>query len=170
MGLVNAQAARVYGARVIVTELMEKKLDCARKLGFNVIDSSKQDPVQAVKDLTDGKGADVEILAVGASSANQQALEMAKKIGAKILFFAAGYPAPELKIGSNEIHYRKIELIGTFCANIADFQDSARMISNKCVNMGPLIEGHFRLDEIQKAYELASTPGSYRVAVHMWDE
>lgn len=166
MGLLNAQVARVFGARVIVTEIMEKKLECTRKLGFqHVIDISGTDPVNAVKDLTGGKGADIAILAVGASSANQQALDMVKAAGAKILFFAAGYPEPELKISSNVIHYRNIALIGTVAAHAVDFQEAADMINCKAIDVGPLIEGSFPLSEIQKAYELASTPGSYRVTV-----
>jgi len=168
MGLINAQVARVYGARVIITEIMERKLERARQLGFeNVIDASKIDPVEAVKELTGGKGADIVILAVGASSANQQALDMTKGTGAKISFFAAGYPDPDLNIGSNAIHYRKIELVGTFGANAVDFQDAADIISSKAVDMEPLLESTFPLSEIEKAYELASTPGTYRVSVSL---
>jgi L-iditol 2-dehydrogenase len=166
MGLINAQVARVFGARVIVTEMMEKKLELAKQLGFpHVIDISKTDPVNAVKDLTGGKGADIAILAVGASSANQQALDMVKATGAKISLFAAGYPDPELKISTNAIHYRKIELIGTFGANAVDFQEAADIINSKAIDVRSLLEGSFPLSEIEKAYELASTPGSYRVTV-----
>jgi L-iditol 2-dehydrogenase len=115
--------------------------------------------------LTDGKGADTVILAVGASSANQQAMDMIKQREAKISFFAAGYPEPEFKIGSNAIHYKKIELTGMFGANASDFQDAADMLNCKAVNMQPLLEKSFPLKEIQKAYELATQPGMYRVTV-----
>lgn len=166
MGLLNAQVARVYGARVIITEVLERKLARAGVLGFqNVIDASKTDPVRKVKELTDGKGADAVILAVGASAANQQALEMIKSREAKISFFAAGYPAPELKIGSNDIHYKKLEMIGMFGANAADFQGAADMLNCKAVNTQPLMEKSFPLKDIQKAYELATQPGMYRVTV-----
>ena len=49
MGMLNALAARARGARVIVSELMEKKLDLARKLGFETIDSGKEDAVERVE-------------------------------------------------------------------------------------------------------------------------
>jgi L-iditol 2-dehydrogenase len=166
MGLINAQVARVFGARVIITEVLERKLERARMLGFQqVIDASKTDPVKAVRDFTGGRGADIVIIAVGNSAANQQAIEMVKPTLAKISFFAAGYPEPELKIGSNALHYKKIELIGVFGANAVDFQDAADMLNCKGVNMQPLLEGSFPLSDIQKAYELASRPGTYRVTV-----
>ncbi len=166
MGLLNAQVARAFGARVIITEVLERKLAKAGILGFqNIIDASKTDPVKRVKDLTNGKGADTVILAVGASSVNQQALEMAKPSEARISFFAAGYPEPELKIGSNAIHYRKLEMIGMLGANAGDFLDAADMLNCKAVNVQPLLEKSFPLKDIQKAYELASQPGTYRVTV-----
>ena len=68
MGLLNAQAARAMGCRVLVSELMENKLQAAREMGFPVIDGGKCDPVEEVKRLTDGKGADAVILAVAALS------------------------------------------------------------------------------------------------------
>lgn len=42
MGLVNALAARALGARVIVSEIMEKKINTAKEMGFEVIDAGKK--------------------------------------------------------------------------------------------------------------------------------
>ena len=166
MGLVNAQVARIYGTRVIISELMEKKINHARMLGFkDVINASKCDPVKSVMELTEGRGADIVILAVGATSANTQALNMIKDKKGKILFFAAGYPEPELKISSNYIHYKKLELLVTYCSDIGDFEDSAKFLNQRLVNMEPLLETSYPLSEIQKAFESASTPGNYRVTV-----
>lgn len=167
MGLLNAQVARVFGARVIVTEIMDKKIKCAESLGFEVIDAKNNNPVELVKEMTGGKGADAVIVAVGAAKANEQSLEMVKKLEGRILYFAAGYPAPELKIDSNIIHYRKLELIGAYEATIKDFYDGAKLLNQKFINTEPLIEASFPLDEIQNAYEVASIPGNYRVSVEL---
>lgn len=167
MGLVNAQAAKGYGARVIITELMEKKIKTAEAMGFEVVDVSKNDPIEMVKAMTEGKGADAVILAVGATKANQQAIEMVKQLRGRVLLFAAGYPAPEINVDSNVIHYRKLELIGTFGADKADFIESARLLNEGIVDVAPLIETSFPLSELQKAYEAASTPGNYRVCVEL---
>ncbi len=165
MGMVNAQAARAYGARVIITEVMDKKIQTAQKMGFEVVNAMIHNPVEKVKELTNGKGVDAVIIAVGTTKANAQALEMVKNVEGRILFFAAGYPAPELKIDSNYIHYKKIELIGTYGADMKDFIMSAELLNEKKVDVSPLIEATFPLEEIQKAYELASKPGSYRVSI-----
>ncbi len=166
MGMLNALAARAGGARVIVSELMEKKLNLARKLGFEVIDSGKEDPVARVKELTGGKGADCVIVAVGAESANRQSLDMVKKIDGRILLFAAGYPAPPLDVDSNLLHYRRLELIGTYGADNEDFEDAANMLSQGLIDVSGLIESvRYPLTRMQEAFEAASAPGMYRVCV-----
>jgi L-iditol 2-dehydrogenase len=168
MGLLNAQVARLYGGKVIITEMMEKKINRAQKLGFqDVIDVTKKDAAKAVMELTGGRGADIVILSVGATSANEQAFQIVKESRGKILFFAAGYPDPELQVSSNLLHYKKLELMGTFGASIQDFKDAAEIISERKVNMEPLLEESFDLSEIQKAFKSASTLGNYRVTVNL---
>ena len=69
MGGLNALVAKQKGARVIVSELMEKKIRVAEQLGLEVIDGSKVDPVEEARARTAGRGADTVILAVAASAA-----------------------------------------------------------------------------------------------------
>lgn len=165
MGLLNAITARAMGARVIVTELMEKKIKTAQSMGLNVINAKEVDPIEEVKKLTEGKGADIVIVAVGATPANNQALKMIKSKDGKISMFAAGYPAPDMEIHPNKVHYMRLELIGTYGSTLEDFVDAARLLNTGMVNVSKLIETHVTLNDIQKAFEIASTPGNYRVSV-----
>ncbi|MBX8939062.1 zinc-binding dehydrogenase [Enterococcus gilvus] len=165
MGLLNAETARAFGAKVIVSELMEKKVEVAKSMGFEVINPKKEDPVQKVKELTNGKGADIVIVAVGATPANNQALEMVKPKDGKISMYAAGYPAPEMDVDPNKVHYMRLELIGTYGSTLEDFSDAAEMLNTGRVDVSKLVETQIPLEDIQKAFETASTPGNYRVSV-----
>lgn len=165
MGILNALALKAEGCDVLITEMMEKKLKVARNLGLHAVDVSKEDSVEKVKEWTDGRGADAVILAVGATAANDQALEMVKHLHGRILLFAAGYPAPELHVDSNLIHYRKMELIGTFSADLCDFKKAAELISEKKIDLSKLVEAKYPLDQVQEAFEAAVVPGAYRVSV-----
>ena len=168
MGLANAQVAKAFGARVIVSELMENKIEAARKAGLEVIDSGKEDVVARVKELTDGKGADAVILAVSNKVVLDQAFDLIKELRGRILIFAAGYPAPQTTLDANPIHYRRIEIIGTFGANTCDFQEAANLLNTRAVDVRPMCEPkQYDLSEIQQAYEAASTPGMYRVHVNI---
>lgn len=171
MGLLNAQVAHAYGAQVIMTEISEKKLDRASSMGIaQVVNAKENDPVEAIKRLTGGRGADVVIPAVGNSIAYQQAYQMLKPSRGRMLLFAAGYPEPELPLHMNELHYRRIEIIGTMNANVTDYREAASMISNKRVCCRYSLEGQtFGLKDIQKAYEAAALPDTYRITVDLQD-
>lgn len=165
MGLLNAQAVRACGARVFVTEMMEKKIKTARAMGFEVIDAGTEDPAEKIMQLTGGRGTDAVIVAAGAAKANEQAAAMLKHFDGRMLMFAAAYPPPKLGLSSNDIHYRRMEILGTYLGDTKDFLEAARMLNQKVVDVKPLMEKSFPLEEIQKAFEEASKPGSYRVSV-----
>lgn len=155
---------------VIVSELMEKKLRTAEDMGFETINAGECDPVEAVKEMTGGTGADAVIVAVGITAANEQALAMVKETDGRILFFAAGYPAPELKIDSNILHHRRLELFGTFAADSIDFFTDGEMLSSGAVDVSKLVEPEtFTLDQVQEAFQCAATPGMYRVSIKLND-
>ena len=169
MGVLNALVAKAEGCEVMITEMMDKKIEVAKELGLNVVDVKEKDPVEAVKEWTGGRGVDAVILAVGVTAANDQALEMIKQLHGRILMFAAGYPAPELHVDSNLIHYRKMELIGTFSADKCDFERAAELMREKKIDLSKLVEARYKLDDVKQAFEAAIVPGAYRVSV-VFDE
>ena len=137
-------------------------------MGVDVIDAKHEDTVQAVKELTGGKGADTVIAAVGSTLAYKQGYDMLKHFRGKMLIFPAGFPKPVLEVEPNELHYRKLELIGTVGSDLSDWYEAATLISKRLINCSYSLEGkHIPLREIQKAYEAAATPDSYRVTVDL---
>ncbi len=170
MGVLNALVAARSGARVIVTEVMPDKVRVAEQLGLEVVDGSTCDVVEEVRRRTDGRGADSVVVAVGLTVANQQTFGMLKKFHGKVLFFAAGYPAPEVGVDVNKIHYGKMELYGTLMADYVDFKESCRLLGEKIIDVSPLVSARFAFDDITAAFEHAVQPGGYRTAVIMGEE
>ena len=163
MGLLNALTLKAYGCKVILTESFDNKLENAKALGFDVIDIKKEDPVEGVMRLTNGKGVDAVVVAVGNSAANNQSVKMLKEAYGRILVFAAGYPEPNFDISSNLIHYKRMEIIGTFSADYIDFMDAAELLNSGAVKVTNLLESKtFKLDDFKEALEYASIPGKYR--------
>lgn len=169
MGMLNAQVAKAFGARVIISEPMEKKCNTAKAMGFTeFVDPMQADFAQQVKEIVGSGRIGAIIVCVGNTKANDQALEIAD-MDTRIVYFAAGYPAPEIHVDSNIVHYKRLELIGTIGSDIDDFEEAAELLDSRAVNVYHLIEKRFPLRELQKAYELANTPGSFRVSVHTWE-
>ena len=171
MGLLNAQVANAWGASVIMTDISEKKIARAKSMNIGkVINSAKEDPVERVKELTNGAGADIVIVSVGSTIAYKQGYAMLKKIGAKLILFPAGYPKPELSVNPNELHYRKISIIGTLDGDSIDYVDAAQLISSGKIKPSYALEGtSFALKDIQQAFEAAAQPDAYRITVNLQD-
>lgn len=85
VGLATVQVAKAVGARVIAVGRNKDKLAVAARLGAEVVNAREADPVKAVADLTDGRGAEVVIEAVGSDETIQQAVDMAALGGRVIL-------------------------------------------------------------------------------------
>jgi L-iditol 2-dehydrogenase len=97
---------------------------------------------------------------------------MLREVSGRFIIYSAGYPAPEFPAmmqDANKIHYSKMEIFGTIGANSRDCADAARFISGKLVHPEFILQQKeaIPLRDIQNAYELASTPGTYRVSVNL---
>lgn len=170
MGLLNALCAKAYNANVIISEVSEKRIERARKMGFETIDAKNQDPVKEVFRLTNGKGADAVIGAVGLESAYYQGLDMLKEQNGKFLVFSAGYPKPMLNLDANKVHYNEIQVIGTMGGNIEDFVEAGKLLSLGKINVdGCLEHKEFALKDLQLAYEEATKTDRYRITVNCQD-
>ncbi len=86
VGLNSVQAAVIVGAYpVIAIDLIDQKLEAARTFGAtHTVNSAEEDPVEAVKDLTQG-GANYVFVTVGSTSAIEQGLEMVRPNGCEVL-------------------------------------------------------------------------------------
>ncbi|MEQ4196138.1 S-(hydroxymethyl)mycothiol dehydrogenase [Streptomyces sp. YIM 103828] len=89
--------ARLAGARrIIAVDIDDRKLEKARSVGAtHTVNSREADPVEAVRELTDGFGADVVIEAVGRPETYRQAFYARDLAGTVVL---VGVPTPEMNI------------------------------------------------------------------------
>lgn len=86
IGAFAAQWLRILGcSRVVVADIDGRKQEIMRELGFEVINAAEQDTVQAVKELTSGRGADCAVEASGLPLTFIQAIEAAATFGQVML-------------------------------------------------------------------------------------
>ena len=88
IGCFHAKLAKLRGAKkVIMIEINDKRLETAKQFGVDhTINSLNENPIQAVRKLTDGKGADKVISANPSTQAQAQAIFMAKRTGIVVFF------------------------------------------------------------------------------------
>ena len=88
IGIILGVLAKRTGATVVTTDLYAGRLTISKQLGLNqTIDASRADPVKAVRELTEGRGADAAILAVGGNGLIRSAMD-AVRPGGRVLLFA----------------------------------------------------------------------------------
>src|SRR3954447_19530425 len=91
-----AGSALAGAAKIIAVDIDERKLATARKLGAtDTVNNRETDPVEAIRALTDGNGADVVIDAVGRPETWKQAFYARDLAGTVVL---VGVPTPDMKV------------------------------------------------------------------------
>lgn len=97
VGIAAVAGARLAGATTIVAvDIDDRKLELARNLGAtHTINSKETDPVEGIRALTDGNGADVVIDAVGRPETYKQAFYARDLAGTVVL---VGVPTPQMTI------------------------------------------------------------------------
>lgn len=91
------EGSRLAGAHTIIAvDIDPKKLEWAKEFGAtHVIDSTKVDPIESIREITDGNGVDVAIEAIGLPITYEQAFYSRDLAGTVVL---VGVPNPEMKI------------------------------------------------------------------------
>jgi S-(hydroxymethyl)mycothiol dehydrogenase len=97
VGDAAVMGARLAGARrIIAVDVDDRKLEWARGVGAtHTVNSRESDPVEAIRELTEGNGADVVIEAVGRPETYKQAFYARDLAGTVVL---VGVPTPEMAL------------------------------------------------------------------------
>ena len=108
-------AKAVYGARVIAIGRRQPQLDRAAKMGADelIVNVEGADVVGAVKKMTDGRGADVVIEAVGLPELWQLATHLLRR-GGVVNFFGGCATGTDVNLDTNLLHYSELTLKASF--------------------------------------------------------
>jgi L-iditol 2-dehydrogenase len=168
IGIMHALVARAQGAqRVVMLDVNAARLEGAR--GFDIDDtvlvSSDGAHLEAVKALTNGEGPSVVIVAVSAASACADALVMAGK-GGRVNFFA-GLPKtnPSASLDLNQVHYKELEISGSFSENAHDFQAAKALIESGRFPANRIVTHELPLSRINDAWGLMASGEALKVTI-----
>jgi L-iditol 2-dehydrogenase len=167
IGCLHVRLARALGAEtVILGDVNRTRLDLAARAAPDaMVDGSKEDPVDAVRKLTDGRGADVVITATGAGQAQQQALEMAARRGRISLFGGLPRDNPVIRFDSNLVHYQELFVLGAYGSAPRHNREALRLISTAAVPVEDLITHRLPLDGVHQAIETVTTGEGLKVVI-----
>jgi L-iditol 2-dehydrogenase len=129
----------------------------AHGFGLNLtIDASKSDAVQAVRGMTEGRGADAVILAVGGTGLIRPAMDAARP-GGRVLLFAQTV-RDEVTIDPAAVCVDEKALLGSYSASVELQEESVRFVMNREMDLERLISHRFPLASGVEALQLAAHP------------
>jgi len=167
IGLIHIQLAKHLGARVIACDLIEERLEKAKEVGADdAVNPTKEDAIEKVKELTEGRGANVLLVAVGSTKAMEMALQMAG-ICATVNFFAGTYPPAKMELDPNLIHYKQIYLTGSHDFTPHNFTTALKIIDHNIVKVKPLISHVLPLENIKEGLDTVEGQKGFKVVVKM---
>ncbi len=170
-GVGNAalEGSRLAGATIIIAvDIDDQKLELAKTFGAtHTVNSSKEDPIEAIRALTGGNGVDVAIEAIGLPQTYEQAFYSRDLAGTVVL---VGVPNPEMKI---ELPY--IELFGRGgalksswygdCLPSRDFPMLIDLYLQGRLNLDGFVSETIDLDSVEEAFHKMKGGGVLRSVV-----
>ncbi len=161
IGLLHLLTAKRKGAgKIISIDLVEERLNFARKLGADeTVNAGKENVVEKVRRLTGGYGADVVIEAIGLPATWEQALKLVRK-GGTVLEFGGCPPGTGIKVETELLHYGEVTVRGAFHATPLHFKKALNLIASRTIDVRPLVTRKMKLEEIKEAFEILSTTKS----------
>lgn len=166
IGLLHAQLARLNGARqVALCDVVRERLQEAEKMGIDTtINSASENLVDRVLGLTDGRGADIVVEAVGRRETWESAVGLARKGGTILLF--GGCPSGTLvSFSAEKIHYGELHVQGAFHHTPAAVERAFRLIVSGQVSIKPLISHEMPLEEAEEALQLMGDGKALKIAL-----
>jgi len=157
IGIILARLAQKAGASVITSDLYRQRLTISKTYGLgSSIDASRADTVKTVRELTEGRGADAVILAVGGNGLIRSAMD-AVRPGGRVLLFAQTVRG-ETTIDPAAICVDEKTLLGSYSASIELQKDSVRFVMSREMDLQRLISHRFSLASSVEALNLAAHP------------
>ena len=157
IGLILSVLAKRTGARVITSDLYSQRLTISESFGLGLtIDASRADVTQRVRELTEGRGADAVILAVGGNGLIRPAMD-ATRPGGRVLLFAQTVHG-EAVVDPAAICVDEKALLGSYSASVELQEESVQFVMGQEMELERLISHRFPLSRGLEALELAAHP------------
>lgn len=168
IGIMHATLARLQGAqKVYVMDVNPARLKMAERFDIDgtILVSPDGAHHAKIRESTGGLGPSVVIVAVSSGIAQNDALEIAAKAG-RINFFA-GLPktAPSAQLNVNHIHYKELEISGSYSEKMSDFQAAFALLHSGRFPAEKIVTHTLPLDRITEAFPLMESGEALKVCI-----
>jgi alcohol dehydrogenase len=158
IGLSAIACAKLFSpSKIVAIDLSDARLDAARAFGADVtVNNSREDPMAAIKELSERHGADVAIEAVGTAATFELAVRLARP-GGRIANIGVHGHAATLHL---EREWGRDITITTGLVDAASTPTLLRLVASGQLNAARFITHRFDLNDFDEAYEVFGNPSA----------
>ena len=157
--LFNATLRNLGAKHIVAVDLLDHRLEIAKEMGAtHTLNSARDDVIQAVSDLTDGRLADIVVEAVGKEATFNQCTKLTRHSGSIVYF---GVPNKEhaeglMKLKFLELFVKEIQIITSVGPKpLEDYTIALDWITQGRLDVRPMLTHVWDFERIQEAFELA---------------
>lgn len=163
MGMLHVLAAKLKGARVILSEPMEARRQKALASGCDIA----LDPMAAnFKDellaLTEGRGADIVFDTTAIPTLAREAVELTAP-GGTVVMFSSMHPNDPVAVDIGRIHSYQKTITGAVNPTIDSYHQAVLMIGKKVLSPAPVVEKIYPYQDFGQAIQAALRPDTYKI-------
>jgi 2-desacetyl-2-hydroxyethyl bacteriochlorophyllide A dehydrogenase len=163
VGLCAVQAAKAAGAsEVVAIDTVEDRLRMAESFGATPVHLTEQDPRAEVKKLTEGRGVDLAVDAVGHPEALDLALRLARKAGTVSV---TGVYAERVEVHMGVLWIKALTLTSGHANVIKHVDPVLELLSAGELDPAPLVTHHMKLDEAPEAYRVYDNKEALKIVL-----
>jgi S-(hydroxymethyl)glutathione dehydrogenase/alcohol dehydrogenase len=149
-------AALVGAEKIIAVDVVQRKLEFAKQFGAtHTVDASTEDPVEAVKSLTNGEGVHYAFEAIGNPRTIEQAFYMLRMGGAAVVIGIA-HPDAKISIPAALFPYGERRLVGSFYGSAQMRVDMPRLLNlyrAGKLKLDELATKTYSIDQVNEAFD-----------------
>jgi S-(hydroxymethyl)glutathione dehydrogenase / alcohol dehydrogenase len=151
VGLNTIQFLRCFGAYpIIAVDIIDAKLEAAKKFGATrTINASKDDPVKAVREMTDG-GVSKAFEALGNVKTADQIIQATRPGGTATII--GGLGKVPFTISDGSFTMQEIKIAGVALRRPTDVIEVLHMVRDKRIDVSGLVSKRYRFEEINDAF------------------
>jgi L-iditol 2-dehydrogenase len=166
LGCLLGMLAASRNARVVMVGKAGWRFERLKNLGFaRWLDvSSAGNVVEAVRDLTHGRGAEVTVDATGRPEVWEQAVDAVGR-GGKVLFFGGCAPGTTIRLDTRRTHYEELSLLGAFHHTPEMIRRAVETLTSGALVPDNLISHRMPLEEVGQALALMAKGEALKVSI-----
>jgi L-iditol 2-dehydrogenase len=167
IGVMHTKLAKARGAgRVIVSEPIKDRAMQSLRMGADrVVDPTSENLKTILGEESEGRGADVIVVAAPVHAAQESALDLAAVSG-RINFFG-GLPKdrPTINFDSNMVHYKELVVTATTACSTADCWQATQIVNSGLIDLSDVVSQRFPLSEATAAFTAAEDRKSLKIVL-----